>query len=98
MCLSPREQGHHQIFCRSYLSNCRCSGRSSHCFPLSSMILFLINELINQVADSSTNWWALKLLVSHYFRRGAVSTISLTDKDLMGKERRQKKLHITVSV
>ena len=62
------------------------------------MILFLINELINQVANPSTNWWALKLLVSRYFRRGALSTISLTDKDLMGKERQQKKLHITVSV
>ena len=62
------------------------------------MILFLINELINQVADPSTNWRALELLVSRYFRRGAPSTISLTDKDLMGKERQQKKLNIIVSI
>jgi len=64
------------------------------------MILFLINELINQVTDSLINWWAFELLVSRYFRRGALytNTISLTDKNLMGKKRQQNKLHITVSV
>jgi hypothetical protein len=62
------------------------------------MILFLINELINQAAEKTTNWQALELLVSCYFRRGALSTISLADKNLMGMERNQKKLDITVSV
>src|SRR5207237_946810 len=62
---------------------------------VSSIFYNLINELINQVADSSTNWQALELLVACYFRKGAPTTISLINKDLIGKKRQQKKLHIT---
>ncbi|RUP50764.1 hypothetical protein BC936DRAFT_137722 [Jimgerdemannia flammicorona] len=49
------------------------------------------------IADPAINWRGLELLVSRYFRRGGISTVSLVDKNLMGEKRQDERLNISLS-
>ncbi|RUP44407.1 hypothetical protein BC936DRAFT_149497 [Jimgerdemannia flammicorona] len=56
------------------------------------------NPTINiLIADPAINWRGLELLVSRYFRRGGISTVSLADKNLMGEKRQDEQLNISLS-